>query len=1045
MSLTSTSVRRRIAVLMIYLAVVLFALVASQRISIDMFPEIEAPTISVVTLWPGASASDVETDLTEVLEDNLGALSNLDEITSFSKDNLSVVSLAFEYGTDLDSSSSEIREAIEFARHFMPTGSDDPQILRLRASAMPIFIFGIGSRSDQLDRYGDLIQDRIADPLGRVPGVGNVVAFNGAGREVEVAVDPRELTARGLTLDGLTQALTASNLSLPAGFVEVGRNEYVVRVPGRLESISEIENVIVGRGSIGQPIRLEDVAQVALTPRESREIAEVDGHEMVWMMVQKQSGANTVEVVERVREELALLTAELPGDLEIVELIDGSEFIVGMIDNLSTTVLVGGVFVVLVVLIFIRRIGPTVIIALSLPTSILLVVLLMYLVGYTLNGITLMSMALAIGMVVDNAIVVLENIMQHIERGETPLRASLRAPPEVAPAVLASTLTSSAIFAPLIFIGGLVGVFFGQLAFVIISALVASLITSLVLTPMLAAWWLKGGVEYQSPTGWRRLAGAPFKLLEGFYITALRTALRFKWLTLLAAILTVVLTVGLARNVSSDFTNRMDSGDVEIVLTTPQGTDVEVTAALGRRVHALLSAQPEVVWAGVRAGESETGFIAAVGSQEGSHVVEVTAKLVPHDQRTRSDHEVGQHIRGLIEDWPEISSLSVFSGSPFTRIIAGGGRPIVIRVLADREEDLREASDRILAMLAEIDGVFDPSTNSFDSKPELRIELDRELASEHGVPVAVAAMTVRTAIFGSEATSVRLSGREYPLWIRLDRAYRDSVSDVRDLEVPSMLGGSVPLAAISNIGEGQSLLEIRHQDKQRVAEIGADFADRPLGDIIADIEGGLQEAQLPAGVTISYGGQIKQQQETTADLSVVLVLAVLLVFMVLAGQFESLVDPFVLMFALPFAFTGTFLFLIITGATLTIFAFLGLIILMGVVVNNAIVLVDFINLLKSRGGTGIPLLIAAGRSRLRPVLMTTVTTIMGMLPLAVSTGMGSEMWRPIGIAVIGGLSVSTVVTLVLVPTIYLLVEPLRRGNRISKEQVAMAMESGGGE
>ncbi|MBN1946682.1 MAG: efflux RND transporter permease subunit [Bradymonadales bacterium] len=1026
MAMIRTAVKRRVTVSMIYLAVVIYGVVGFRSIPIDLLPDIEMPMIAVITTWPGATAEDVEENVTNPMEEQLGMIPHLDELTSVSMENLSAINLNFEYGTDLDEAANQIRDTFNMSGLFLPEEANDPMMIRMSTSFIPVAVLGVLSQSGDIHRYTNLIDDRVAGRLRRLPGVAAVIAINTPTTEIHVDVDPIALANRNLTLSTVSDALLAANLVVPLGTLQVSSMEYALRFPGSFENLSQIEEVVVGGGSGGEPIRLAEVASVSFGTADTTEVSEVNGRNAALLMVLKQSGENTVKIAQAVTDEIDGINRTLPEDLELSMLIDTSIQIRELIDNLLQALMLGGLLVFLVVLLFIQRVGPSFIIALSIPSSLLFTTLLMYLFGYTLNFITLLALVLSIGMLVDNGIVVLEHIVSQIEKGMPPIQAAMKAPYEVAAAVLASSMTTIAIFAPLIFISGMVGVMFKELGVVMIAALGSSLVAGLLLTPMLAGWWLHGvhGSRLdRAATQMRKVTLAPLRLLTRIYCAVLGWSIRHKLTVLALVAVVVVFTVWMVRDVKIDFTAKMDSQQVNLVVSLPRGTDVSKTADIGRRIIDLLAAQPEVTTYFLRAGQSAEGMTTAFGGQEGSHIVEVAAILVPLEERDRFDHEIAESIRQVVLTWPEVVSAVVPGGG--MEQMFGGGRAVQVRTVGQNMQDLRAVNEQVLAMMESIDGLISPASVSFDSRPELVVQPDRERASTLGVPVAMTGAALRTALVGSTATRIQYAGDDVPIQVRYAEEYRNQVEDLPRIEIPTVLGGMAPLSAFTRLAETSSLLAIRHFDRSRIAVADADVFGRPLGDIITDLNSNLDQMQVPPGIHVELGGTIELQQEMLEDLTLLLILAVLLVFMVMAALFESLIDPLVIMVSVPFAFTGSFLFLMATGTVLSMFSMIGLIILVGIVVNNAIVLVDYINLLRSRGYEVNEAILAAGRSRIRPVLMTALTTIMGMVPLATSTGQGAQLWQPIGLAVIGGMVVSTMVTLILVPLVYRLVEPFR--------------------
>lgn len=1022
-------VRRRVAISMLYAAVALLALTAGTDIPVDLFPEIEPPVLSVVTLWPGASAEDVEDLVTDLLEDELNTVANLDQMDSSSRDNLSIITLVFDFDHDLDAAANEVRDALGNVAPELPDDAEAPRLLRMKTSGFPVYIFAARSRTGDAQPYADYIRDDLGESLRRVPGVGSVTVYGAPENLVRIEADPAALEDRGLTLVGVAERLRAANVSVPAGFLDLGEAEYSVRVPARFTSIQDVEDLVLASGPRGEVVRLGDVASVVLAPADSRELSSVDGRPAVLVAVQKASGANTVDVVAGLRERLDAARLEVPADLELIELIDGGQLILAMIDSLQSAVTVGGVCVALTLLLFVRRFRPALIIATTIPVSMLVVLLAMAFGGYTINVVTLISTALCVGMVVDNAIVVLESIITHIEGGASPQAAAVTGTREVAGAVLASTLTSIVIFAPLALISNLVGIFFGQLAFIAVTALVASMVTSFLLTPMLAAWLLSESAGEEGPLA--SLASKTLAAVETRYGVAVRAAVASPWRVIALALALTGVTVILGRTASSDLVQKMDSGDVDVFLTLRPGTRVEESMRVGERLATRLRDEPDIVSVRVHAGESMSGTTLG-GGQEGTHIALVSARMLPPERRERADVALAASIRVWLVDWPEVTGSSIRTGNPMMRSLQGGQSAIYLRVGARSSDDLERALNQVREALRGVRGVENPWSGALARKPELRLQLGRTLTSEHGTREDLAALTARLALAGSEIGRVDIGATDYPLHLSARDDAADTPEALLGLAVPSVLGGSVPLHGIARMADSEGPIEVLRRNRRRFASVEADLGDRPLGDVLIDIEAALLALDLPEGVTYSFGGDVERQAETAADLKAVLGLSFALLVMVLASQFESFTDAAVILLAVPFAFTGTFLCLMLTGMSITLFAFLGLIILMGIVVNNSIVLVDYVHTLREQGERGDAAVVKAAQRRMRPVLMTTVTTAAGMFPLAVSRGLGHELWQPIGVTVIGGLLVSTGVTLVLVPTVYAALERwrMRSGARL---------------
>ncbi len=1043
MKITEVAVRRRVTVAMCYIAVTVFGLIALDRIPIDLMPELELPALSVITVYPGAAAPDVEEKVSEPLEDVLGATANLQELTSVSKENISSIVLRFAYGTDLNEAADNIRQGIEWAKMYLPEDADPPALFQFDMSELPVLILTVTTSEGDIFDYRDFIEDRVMGPLERVPGVGSVQLINAPEKEVLVEVDREKLEAKHLTLQHVVDILKLENATVPAGHLTVGSEELAVRMPAEFRNLQEIRDVVLLKTEGGET-RLRDIATVRASKEELRERAEgveradpnakkADGswrwRKAVVLMIMKQSDANTAAVAGEIKEKIKELERTLPSNLRVSVAQDMSRFIVTMIDNLGRTVVAGGLLVILVAFMFLRRFRASMIVALSIPASMIIAFLVLYMGDYTLNMVSMMAMALAIGLVVDNGIVVLENVSRHVEMGVESDVAAVRGTEEVGSAIVASTLTTVSIFAPLVFVSGLVGVMFGQLALVMTVTIVASLITAIVMTPTLCAGLLtpkkrKGWFASLSRT---RRDEDDLNRVERVYTKVLRWALRHRVITLLLAVGLVASTLELVRRVGFDFMPQGSEGIVQVVAELPNNTSLDESAAVGRHIAGAFLDDPETSRIFYQAGTGKMAFGAAFGGKEGSNVVQVHAQLTPPGERTRTDKDILDDVREKVKDLPEIVKLDTRLGSMISGLMQGMGKPVTIEILGEDYDEMETAAKKVFAAIQRTEGTEDAVMDLYETKDEIVFHLDRSRAATAMVPALSAGGALRTAFHGQQAGKFTGEGDSRPIIVRFEDRFRETTEDISRIQAASMTRRPVSLDLVGEVKHGKSPIQIRHKDKQRLFTVGSGVADRPIGDIAADLEGPLQEiSKQHPNLTVRFGGTIEEQKETFADLLLVLLLGFALVYMVMASQFEALIDPFVIMFAIPFAITGAFLGLVVTGTTLSIPAFLGVIILLGIVVNNAIVLIDYVNLMRSRGMPINEAIVLGGARRLRPVLMTACTTIAGMLPLAYATGEGAETWGPMGRAVVGGLVVSTVVTLILVPALYRMTEPLRR-------------------
>jgi len=1014
---------------MVFTALIIFAAISLPGIGIDMLPDITPPGISVLVPYPGASASDVENDVVEHLEDALSVINNLDHIMSIAKDNVAAITCYFKWGTNLDVAANDIRDRLgmvrtEIAKH--APEARDPFLFKFTSSMMPIMFMSIGATESYKQLY-HIVDEDIIDPLRRVGGVGAIISYGGLRRQINVEFDKEKLEAFNLSLDQVTQALAAENLDLPAGSVKMGRREYHLRVPGRFKSVEEIRNVIVAsRG--GRPIYLRDCASVKDSFEEPKMYGWANGKEAVVMMIQKQAGTNTVAVARGVKRKLAEIKKTLPPDINFAMSMDISETILMSIRNLARTLGVAGILVMVVTYVFLRRIPPTLMIASIIPLSMIVSLIFLYVMGYTINIISLMSLSVCLGMVVDNAIVVLENIIRRVEGGERPAEAAVFGAAEVGTAIIASTLTTIVVFAPLVFIKGLAGVVFKQLGAIIAVTLGASLFASLTMTPMLGARFVKRRAGTRGAEKGSTATDAWYGSIETAYGRLLRFALRHRaaFLVVLAAVF--ILTLGMARQIGTELFPEVDTGEIEVLVQLDESVRVERSAAVAVQLSDmyvnLFPEETESRYAWV--GESEEQIGVALGMAEGANVAQAGAKLVSKSQRQLSAYEIADVMREEARKIPGVQKINIRVGSVAREVLMGGSKPLTVEIQGYDLEKVSAIANELKARIQNIDGAVDVATSERLPRTEAWIEVDREKAAQLGVSTAAVARTVRANYYGYDATKYRDAGDDFDVQLRLSPGDRTSLDEIGDITIPSITGNLIKLSNIAQIKLAQGPIWIDRKDRERLIKVEASTT-KPLGQVRLEVEKEIAELDIPAGVTVGFGGQVEEQAKTFAQLRLLLVVGLLLVYMVMASQFESLKTPFVIMFSVPFAFTGAIWLLLLTGSSISIVALIGLVLLIGVVVNNAIVLVDYTNILRHRGMSMHEAIVTAGTRRLRPVLMTALTTIFAMVPLVLTRGEGSEMWQPFGVTVIGGLAVSTIVTLVLVPVMYSIISRRIKG------------------
>ena len=1018
MSLSKTFVHRPTATLIFFLAITLMGLVSLKFMKLDLMPDMEIPVITVVTVYPGASPEDVEKNVTKVLEEQLSTVSGVDEITSKSQENLSTVTLKFDWETNLAEASNDIRDKIGLAKRFLPEDVEEPYLFKFDMSMIPVMFMSIQSTPERYPTLRQFAEDHIVTPLKNLPGVAQVQMFGGLIRQVRVELDRQRIEETGVTYDAVRGVIATANVSVPGGDLTVNDTTFLLRVPGELGRPQDLEGLVVGMNpQTGAVVYLKDIASVKDTTEEQTFFAVGKNGPSLMLMVQKQSSANTVTVGRAVMKRLGEIKKTLPKDVELVPVMDFTKNITKTIDNLTQTVTTGGFLVIIVILLFLRNFRGSLIMAITIPTSMIVAFLFMYLKGYTINMISLTSMSIAIGMVVDNGIVVLENIFQHLDRGERPREAAVAGVQEVLGAIVASTLTTVAIFFPVLFVGGVVGIMFSQMAFVITFTLMTSLLVAMALVPTLAGLLLRP-IRPRGIIGWFfRMSEAAFKALEEGYRFLLTLALHNKLITFTIVAAVSLTSILIVPYVGTEYMPQMDSGSIQATVELPPGTKADVTAKYVKELAARIHLEaPEVKTMMTLWGQNKNGG-GMSGAQQGDNYGQVMVALVDKKDRKRTALQVAESLQHLTTMFPG-ASIKILMQDQGAQMMGGQGKPVSVEIYGENDLVAASLANTLEAGLKAIPGVTNIQISRRDGNPEMGVLLDRDKASLMGVNMYTAGNTVRTAFNGQIVSRYRENGKEYDIFVRLDPKYRQDLQQLLDLRIPTVTGRFVQLGNIATLSQHQGPIAIERKNQQRIVKVEADIAGRDLGSISEDVEALIKTIQVPEGFEILTGGSRKDQQESFGLLILAMILGVFLVYFVMAAQFESLRDPFIILFTIPFAMLGALWGFVISGQTLSMLSFVGLIMLVGIVVNNGIVLVDFTNLLRERGLGVIESVTAAGASRLRPVLMTTVTTVCGMIPLALSTGEGSEMWVAMATVIIGGLTVSTFITLFFVPVMY---------------------------
>lgn len=1033
MSIPQVAVKRPVLVTVIFLMMTLFGLYSLSDLPIDLMPDIEIPYLAIITIYEGAGSEEVEEKITKVLESSLSSVENLKNLHSKSMENVSTVSCEFEYGVDMAEATNSIRDKINMVRSYLPDNVDDPRIFKFDMSMMPILSLAITSDQEDIRFQKEVIEDYIQNPLERIPGVGSVVLFNAMEKQIIIAADKQKLASLGLSVSDISSVIAAENLSVPGGYMQIGSFDYTLRVPGEYNDIDEVAETIIANTPMGI-IRIKDVARVFWGADDTRQFGLNNGKYMVFMMVQKQSGANTVAIADAVRHKIEEMNPRLPKGMKIDIIRDNSEYIMSMVGNLKDSVLTAMICVMLVVVFFLRRIRSSLIVILSIPASMIIAFAFLYGFGYTLNMVSLMSLCLAVGMVVDNSIVVLDNITRYLEAGEKKFDAAIKGTGEVGGAVAASTLTTIVIFAPLFFISGIISIFFSQLAGVIILVLVASLLSAMLLTPMLCSRILKeakkdenGNVIQETSKNQNFFYRAGEKFLttaENLYSKIIEKTLNHKKTTIFVAIALFIGSLALVPVVGLDFMPEDDQGSLQIDIELPLGTRVEETLKAAQHIERIIREEiplEHLTRTYVRGGSNNSGMSQKI---EGTNTATIGAKLISTNYRKITVRQYAKKIRKRIT-----TEVAGIEKADFTTGGNGMGmseKPVTIKLLNKSFEKNSLYASKLQSELMKIKGLTDVTNDADVLKPEISIKVDRVRASKVGLKMASIAMAVRYAFYGQTASVYRDNGQEYDIVVKYQKSDRETIEQLKEMELKTLNGTVVKLKDVAEITDGLTSLVVNRLNRERMVTVSANLEDDiAVGKIYEQVQQAFKNIDLPADIGIEYGGNMKQQQDTTGDLVALLLLGVVLVFLVMAAQFESFIDPFVILFSIPFGISGVLLGLLIMGKSLSMPAFLGMIILVGIVVNNAIVLIDYMKQIKERDSLSThDALVIAGGKRLRPILMTAMTTIFGMVPMMLMNGEGAAMFSPMGTAVVFGLTVSTLITLILVPSVYAVVDSI---------------------
>ena len=1017
MSLYATAVRKPVTTALVFVAIVIFGLFSLSKLSIDLFPEIETNTIMVMTSYPGASAADIEMNVSKPLENVLNSVSDLKHITSQSRENISIVTLEFDYGIDIDVATNDVRDKLDMVETSLPDDVQNPIIFKFGTDDIPILILSVTANESTNALY-KILDDKVSNPLARISGVGAVSISGTPIRELQVYCDPYKLEAYGQTIESISTLIAQENRNTPGGSVDFGSNTYSLRVQGEFSDAKQMLDLVSGSQN-GKNVYLRDVARVEDSVEERAQETYNNGEKGGMIVIQKQSGANSVNIAKKVYEQLPAIQASLPSDVKLDVIMDTSTNILNTIDSLQETIMITFFVVILVVFVFLGRWRATFIICLTIPISLIASFAYLLTSGNTLNIISLSSLSIAIGMVVDDAIVVLENVTTHIERGSMPKQAAVHATNEVAISVVASTLTMLAVFLPLTMVSGMAGILFKQLGWIVSIIMIVSTVGALSLTPMLCSQLLRLRPE----------KGKLYKLiftpiehaldqLDHVYARFLNWAVRHRKTVIVSAFMVFAASMCLIPVIKTEFFPTQDNARIGITIELPIGTRQEISRELALRIDQNFREKyPEIKISNFTEGTADTDNTFAQLSDNGSHIIEFNISLVSVGDRERGLTEICELMRQDLAEYSEIKKYSVLAGGQEGSM--GGDTSVDIEIFGFDFAQTDQVAAEVAQRMRNVKGCSQANISRNDYIPEYQIDFDREKLAMHGLNMTTVSLYLRNRINGSTASKYREDGEEYDIKVRYAPEFRQTIEDIENILIFNNQGQSVRLRDIGKVVERMTPPTIERKDRERIITVTAIAApDAALSDLVEGARRELAQMEIPSEVSWQLAGSFEDMQDTFFDLGVLMVLIIILVFIVMAAQFESLVDPFVIMFSIPFAFTGIAIGLAVTGTPLGVMALIGLIMLMGIVVKNGIVLIDYTILCRERGMGILTAVVTAGKSRLRPVLMTTLTTVLGMIPMAIGTGEGSEMWKSMGMTVAWGLAVSTLITLVIVPTVY---------------------------
>jgi len=1036
MDMIQGSLKNPVARFMVAIGIILLGGIAFSNLAIDLFPEISYPIVSIVTEYEGASPEDIEITITRPIEKRVSRIQNVRHVSSRSREGTSIVTIEFYWGTNLDTASTDIQQSLNQILDVFPEDAKQPVLFKFDPSQISVVVLSVTGPMDEY-RLRELAEDFIAPRLESQKGVASANVFGGQIREIQVEVERSKLERLNLSLDRVAQAVRAGHMDRPGGNIRTEKREYAVRTLGRSPEVKDLEEIVVHHHN-GIPVRLKDIGKIRDGFEDMQTEVYVNGQRGIILGVQKQIGGNTVSVVDNVLKALPQIQKELPKGVKIQVVLDQSTFIRKSIKNLQHEAIMGALLAVAVILIFLGSGTSTLIIAHSIPISIITTFVLLHFGKFTLNIMTLGGLALGVGRLVDDAIVVLENINRHLELGESPVDASYKGATEVSKPVIAATITSIIVFLPLAFVKGIAALLFVQMAYTVAFSLLASLFDSLTLVPVLTAKFLRPRSGVSSVSWIQKIfeKTRPFFLfVDNHYQRVLQIALCHRRMVVLGVVGVFLGSLLLIPLIGTEFFPTSDEGQIRMSVRLPVASSLEETKKVMRQVEGIVFEEvPELKSLWARAGSGRGRSVIFSGRFAGPHTGYASLMLVDQSDRSRSSETISRVLRERVRRIPG-AVLTVYPGGIVSRVITfGADEPIDVEILGYDLATGSRLAKEVAEILRGVRGVTDIQIGREEGLPEYQVKIRQDRAAALGLTTARVAEIVRGAIEGVES-SVYIdpkTGREHNVRVRLREEDRGKPEDLKRLPLPALDGKVVALENVVEVARTTSPVQLERKYQQRIVHVTSNTSGRDLGSIASEIEDRISKMKIPDGFSVALKGARLEQKEAFQMLLFALILAIVLIYMVLASQFASLLHPFLIMFSVPLGFIGVIWALFLTGHTLSVISFIGIIMMAGIVVSNAILIVDYTNRLRSEGVVLREAIVRAGRIRLRPILMTTLTTICGLIPMALGLGEGAEAYASLAIAVIGGLLVSTLLTLVFIPTLYLIVESWRSARKTTR-------------